>query len=225
MASIYEKLVDVQVKLRAPKSQYNSFGKYSYRSCEDIVEGVKPLLKESGVTLLISDDVVLIGERYYIKATATLIDNENGEHVSVSALAREPQSRKGMDDSQVTGSSSSYARKYALNGLFCIDDSKGPDTLNNKYSEEGKKEEKEKKDSVVPAGVPQTVREYYQLVTAWARKNGAVPFIIPLVKEKYKKERFSELTLPEAKAFYESVDKMVAAMQEKDDAALMDGVG
>lgn len=145
MASIYEKLVDVQVKLRAPKSQYNSFGKYSYRSCEDIVEGVKPLLKESGVTLLISDDVVLIGERYYIKATATLIDNENGEHVSVSALAREPQSRKGMDDSQVTGSSSSYARKYALNGLFCIDDSKDPDTLNNKYSEEGKKEEKEKR--------------------------------------------------------------------------------
>lgn len=144
MASIYEKLVDVQVKLRAPKSQYNSFGKYSYRSCEDIVEGVKPLLKESGVTLLISDDVVLIGERYYIKATATLIDNENGEHVSVSALAREPQSRKGMDDSQVTGSSSSYARKYALNGLFCIDDSKDPDTLNNKYSEEGKKRRKKK---------------------------------------------------------------------------------
>ena len=101
----------------------------------------------------------------------------------------------------------------------------GKVTYVNKKLKKQKKEEKEKKDSVVPAGVPQTVREYYQLVTAWARKNGAVPFIIPLVKEKYKKERFSELTLPEAKAFYESVDKMVAAMQEKDDAALMDGVG
>ena len=170
MSAIYSKLTNIQMMLKAPKSQYNNFGKYAYRSCEDIVESVKPLLSEQGLALLMSDDVVLIGDRYYIKATATLIDIGDGERVSVSALAREPVSRKGMDDSQVTGSSSSYARKYALNGLFCIDDSKDSDQLNTTPQTE---------NNSVPAGVPQTVREYFQLVTDWARQNGATGFVLP----------------------------------------------
>ncbi len=123
---IYKKLSEIQQKLKAPKGQYNSFGKYAYRSCEDILEAVKPLLGE--LTLTITDDIVLIGTRYYIKAIATVSNGE--ESVSVSAMAREDESRKGMDSSQLTGSTSSYARKYALNGLFCIDDQKDSDNTN-----------------------------------------------------------------------------------------------
>lgn len=127
---VYEKLINVQAELKAPKGQYNSFGKYNYRSCEDILEGVKPLLKANKLTLTISDEVILIGDRYYIKAIATVTDIESGESTSVSAYAREDDTKKGMDLAQVTGSVSSYARKYALNGLFCIDDTKDSDTTN-----------------------------------------------------------------------------------------------
>lgn len=119
----------IQSKLKAPKSQYNSFGKYKYRNCEDILEAVKPLLKEQECTLTISDEMVMIGERYYIKATA-IIKNSKGEREETVAYAREEESKKGMDSSQVTGATSSYARKYALNGMFCIDDTKDSDTTN-----------------------------------------------------------------------------------------------
>lgn len=125
--SIYAKLIAIQSKLKAPKSQYNSFGKYSYRNCEDILEAVKPLLASNGCTLIVSDTVEMIGDRYYIKATARLIDIETGETAEASALAREEESKKGMDASQVTGATSSYARKYCLNGLFGIDDNKDAD--------------------------------------------------------------------------------------------------
>jgi hypothetical protein len=123
-------LYKIQSELKAPKGQYNSFGQYKYRSCEDIVEAVKPLLAKYKAHLLISDDIVLVGDRYYIKATATL-KFEDGDSYSVSAFAREPLSKKGMDESQITGASSSYARKYALNGLFAIDDTKDADAMNN----------------------------------------------------------------------------------------------
>jgi len=119
-------LSKIQRELKAPKSNFNSFGKYSYRSCEDILEAVKPLL--GGAALTLSDEMVEVGGRVYVKATATLIA---GETISVTAFAREPDSRKGMDLSQITGTASSYARKYALNGLFCIDDTKDADTMNN----------------------------------------------------------------------------------------------
>lgn len=125
MASIYEKLQKVQAELKAPKGQYNSFGGYHYRSCEDIVEAVKPHLQAVGAALMLSDELVLIGSRYYIKATATLAAAEG--NVSVTAYAREEESKKGMDGSQITGTASSYARKYALNGLFAIDDTKDAD--------------------------------------------------------------------------------------------------
>lgn len=128
--SVYEKLANVQSALKAPKGQYNSFGKYKYRSCEDIVESVKPLLKQNGLLLTLSDEIVLIGDRFYVKATAEVIDTKEGSVISVSAFAREEESKKDMDGSQVTGASSSYARKYALNGMFAIDDTKDSDSTN-----------------------------------------------------------------------------------------------
>lgn len=124
-----QKVGDIQHKLKAPKGQYNSFGKYNYRSCEDILEGVKPLLKEHNLALLIDDEIVQIGERYYVKATAKITDGR--EIVSATAYAREPDTKKGMDESQITGATSSYARKYALNALLCIDDTKDADTMDN----------------------------------------------------------------------------------------------
>lgn len=125
---IYAALMAVQADLKAPKNQRNNFGKYNYRSCEDIVEAVKPLLKENGLFLTMSDDIVQIGDRYYVKATVSVTDIVTGESVQTSALAREAAQKKGMDESQVTGTASSYARKYALNGLFAIDDTKDADT-------------------------------------------------------------------------------------------------
>lgn len=130
--SVLRKLAAVQAALKAPKGQENKFGGYRYRSCEDILEAVKPLLAEQGAAVLLSDTVELIGARYYIKATASFVDVEVGEAVSVSASAREAESRKGMDDSQVSGSASSYARKYALNGLLAIDDTRDADTMDNR---------------------------------------------------------------------------------------------
>lgn len=124
-----QRVCDIQHKLKAPKGQYNSFGKYNYRSCEDILEGVKPLLKEHNLALLIDDEIVQIGERYYVKATAKITDGR--EFVSATAYAREPDTKKGMDESQITGATSSYARKYALNALLCIDDTKDADTMDN----------------------------------------------------------------------------------------------
>lgn len=126
--NLVAKISKVQNELKAPKSQYNSFGKYNYRSCEDIVEAVKPLLAKQGLALFIKDEMVFVGERYYIQATATITDGET--EISTTALAREPLEKKGMDESQITGTASSYARKYALNGLFAIDDTKDADSLN-----------------------------------------------------------------------------------------------
>ena len=124
-----EKIVAIQSELKAPKGQYNSFGKYNYRSCEDILEGVKPLLNKHGLVLTIQDSIDLIGDRFYVKATATITDGK--EQLSTSAYARESLDKKGMDVSQVTGATSSYARKYALNGLLAIDDTKDADTMDN----------------------------------------------------------------------------------------------
>lgn len=123
MSDFIKQVAKIQRDLKAPKNQYNSFGKYKFRSCEDILEGLKPLLGD--LVLTVGDDVVLVGNRIYVKATATITNGK--ESLSNSALAREAENKKGMDDSQITGTASSYARKYALNGLFCIDDSKDAD--------------------------------------------------------------------------------------------------
>lgn len=137
------KLLDIQNKLKAPKNQRNSFGNYNYRSAEDILEAVKPLLKEQGCTLILSDEMVQVGERIYVKATATFSDGE--KDTVVTAFARESETKKGMDDSQITGTASSYARKYALNGLFLIDDTKDADT--DEYQNQTKDEETKPKTS------------------------------------------------------------------------------
>ena len=125
-----KELISIQSELKAPKSQYNKFGGYKYRKAEDILEAVKPLLAKQKCTLIITDDVVLIGNRIYVKATAT-IKNEKGECETTTGWAREEETKKGMDGSQITGASSSYARKYALNGLFAIDDNADSDTTND----------------------------------------------------------------------------------------------
>lgn len=123
-------LQQIQSKLKAPKGQRNTFGGYNYRSCEDILEALKPVLAEYGAAVLLSDEIVQMGSRWYVKATATLKTEK--ESISVTAFAREAENRKGMDESQITGSASSYARKYALNGLFGIDDTKDADTMDNR---------------------------------------------------------------------------------------------
>ena len=137
--SVYEKLMNIQSELKAPKGQRNSFGNYNYRSCEDILEAVKPLLAKHQAALTISDTIELIGTRFYVKATAKLVDVVDGTMIENTAYARESESKRGMDDSQLTGATSSYARKYCLNCLFAIDDTKDADT--NEYHEQQKKQE------------------------------------------------------------------------------------
>ena len=132
--SLKEKLMHIQTELKAPKNLYNSFGKYHYRNAEGIQEALKPFEKEYGVTVTLSDEIVEVGGRVYVKATATITDAE--ESISVTAYAREALDKKGMDDAQVTGATSSYARKYALNGLFLLDDTKDVDT--EEYQSAGK---------------------------------------------------------------------------------------
>lgn len=122
-----KELIEIQTRLNAPKNQRNNFGKYNYRNCEDILMALKPLMKQQNCTLIIGDEIELIGDRFYIKATAT-IKNEKGDKESATAYARECESKKGMDSAQLTGATSSYARKYALNGLFAIDDNKDADS-------------------------------------------------------------------------------------------------
>ena len=136
-AKVMAKLVQIQAELKAPKSQYNSFAKYNYRSCEDITEAAKPICAKHGCALTLNDTVLFIGDRYYIQAEARLTDGETGEFVAVTANAREEDSKKGYDASQLTGATSSYARKYALSGLFALDDTKDSDFTNT--GDKGKK--------------------------------------------------------------------------------------
>ena len=133
-----EKLREVQTQIKAPKNLYNTFGKYKYRNAEGILEAVKPFLGKYNLCLTLGDEIVQVGERYYIKATATLYDGAGSRSVSVSAYAREAAVKKGMDDSQITGTASSYARKYALNGLFLLDDTKDADTDENRIERENR---------------------------------------------------------------------------------------
>jgi len=178
---ITEKLLEVQATLKAPKGQTNTFGKYKYRSCEDILEALKPLLKKNGLTLGISDEIVMIGERYYVKATAKVADAENV--LEVTAYAREPEEKKGMDLAQLTGATSSYARKYALNGMFCIDDTKDADTMDN--TDAGKKTTKK---APVSAGggtaAQQSVGAIGNTTTAGKKAGGKKTAVQPSLKKK-----------------------------------------
>lgn len=138
-ANLTEKVLAIQQALKAPKNQKNSFGNYNYRSCEDILEAVKPLLVDHRVLMTINDDLVQVGDRYYVKATVIVFDADDVmKWFEVSAFAREAEAKKGMDESQITGAASSYARKYALNGMFCIDDTKDADTMDNSAKKSAK---------------------------------------------------------------------------------------
>ena len=130
--TLQQKLIEIQAELKAPKSQFNKFGGYNYRNCEDILETVKPLCAKHEIVPLLSDEIVMVGDRFYVKATAKVTDGK--EEIAPTAFARESKDKKGMDESQITGSASSYARKYALNGLFCIDDTKDADFMDNSQS-------------------------------------------------------------------------------------------
>ena len=166
--TIYEKLGAIQQALKAPKSEYNDFGKYKYRTAEGILESVKPLLAEQKCVLLLRDDLESREGRVYIKATASLFDIEAADNGTISAVAfaREEETKKGMDASQVTGAASSYARKYALNGLFCIDDNKDSDFTNQTPKEERKPDETRSQASDFPfcqdcgARIDERVRKY-----------------------------------------------------------------
>ena len=147
--TVYKKLIEVQKELKAPKNQRNSFGNYYYRSCEDILEALKPVLSKHGATVFISDKPVVKENLFsYIEATATFVDTESGDSISVTAYAREAETKKGMDPSQITGSASSYARKYALNGLFLIDDTKDADSDEQHNQTAGTKQKAFSKDDV-----------------------------------------------------------------------------
>lgn len=168
---LHEKLLAIQTKLKAPKGQYNSFGKYSYRSAEDILEAVKPLNAEQGVLLTITDEIKEIGGRVYVVATATVSDGT--DTLQVSAFAREPENKKGMDESQITGATSSYARKYALNGLYAIDDNKDADTDEHKQQQENapKKQQTQKQQQRQQQQQEQgfTEQELHELVEKYVR--------------------------------------------------------
>ena len=158
--NLREKLTSIQTSLKAPKGQFNSFGKYHYRSCEDILEALKSHLATTKTAIIINDEIIAVGNRIYVKATATLLDDESEETISISASARECEDKKGMDASQITGATSSYARKYALNGLFCIDDNKDADSSDDK-----KPEQKQEQYKCEKCGKP---------FEAWTNKNGDV---------------------------------------------------
>lgn len=151
---IYEDLGKIQKTPKAPKNQFNDFGKYKYRSCEDILEALKPIVP-SGMSFIIRDEIVFVGTRHYVKATASF--HSNGDKVECSAFAREPESKKGMDESQITGAASSYARKYALNGLLLIDDTKDADTTN--VHDKATKSESPKEKPKTQTGKPMTDKQ------------------------------------------------------------------
>lgn len=166
---LHEKLLAIQTKLKAPKGQYNKFGNFNYRSAEDILEAVKPLNAEQGVLLTITDEIKEIGGRVYVVATATVSDGT--DTLQVSAFAREPENKKGMDESQITGATSSYARKYALNGLYAIDDNKDADTDEHKQQQENspKKQPAQKQQQKQQQEQGFTEQELHELVEKYVR--------------------------------------------------------
>lgn len=201
--TIYEKLAKIQSTLKAPKSQYNAYAKFYYRSCEDILEALKPLLAEAKATLTIGDELELIGNRYYVKATVRFIDLENDAQIMNTAYAREDDTKKGMDGSQVTGASSTYARKYALNGLFCIDDTKDadatngmPDQENSKKGNGGQKQSNQQRDprDMQPANAePQLMTEQHYNILIRACGNAQMDGSA----EEFWKERYRVASLAE----------------------------
>ena len=197
--NIYEKLLEIQTELKCNKSQYNSFGKYNFRSLEDIMEAVKPLCKKYNAVLFVGDTVEFIEGRHYVKATATLVNTEKPEEkIIVSASARESETKKGMDDSQITGATSSYARKYALNGLFDIDDTKDADTNEFKQQEtkpEPKIDKKQQETKPEPKIDKKLMDSIVELATKYSGiKNGNADELLKHYLTKHKVKAIEDLT-------------------------------
>ena len=196
--SVYSKLLEVQKELKAPKNQYNSFGKYKYRSCEDILEAAKPICVEKGLLLSLVDKIIMIGDRYYLEATARVIDVDDGTSYEVTADAREEETKKGMDSSQVTGASSSYARKYALNGLFCIDDTKDSDATNAGDEKTSTSTQK------TPTPKPKTDKQKLEDACAGAVAKGKKDELVAVLGGK----KIKDLTADEVKAMIPKVESL-----------------
>ena len=208
--NIYEKLLNIQAELKAPKNQYNSFGKYHYRSCEDILEGLKPLLTKYKATLIIDDEIVQIGDRYYVKATATLIDveGEGKECISSTAFAREDEKKTGMDLSQLTGSTSSYARKYALNGLFAIDDTKDSDATNKHDTEQVSRPKVDKDKQAIVDNSLASDKQLNYIYKLAKQKNYSPESMANYIKEAYGKDSSKALTKKEASELIEMLNEI-----------------
>ena len=195
MKKIAEKLAKVQAKLAVPKGRENTFGGFSYRSAEDILRAVKPLLAEQNLLLTLNDSIEMLGTRFYVESKASLIDTETGEDITVQAMAREPKERTKMDDAQVTGSSSSYARKYALCGLFAIDDSSDdPDAQNNSETH--------------TAGI--TNGTLKQIVAVAKAKNINPQNMTAIMLSEFKVERSTHLTEEQGRALLKILNEMAA---------------
>lgn len=200
--TIHQKLIAIQTELKAPKSQFNKFGGYNYRNCEDILEAVKPLCAKHDVVPLLSDEIVMIGERYYVKGIAKITDGK--DEIVTTAFARESVDKKGMDESQITGSASSYARKYALNGLFCIDDTKDADFMDNSQN---------KKPVSTPAQTTKPkethVKGYDEFVALQKSKKVPPAEITKYIAAEFKKPRLAMLDAFEMVAALEWLKKYV----------------
>jgi hypothetical protein len=199
MKNILTKLNIIQTKLSVPKNQRNNFGNYNYRSSEDILEGVKPLLDETKTIINVSDEIEMFDNRFYVKATATIYDIETGESISAVGYAREEESKKGMDASQLTGATSSYARKYALNGLLAIDDNKDSDSTNKHGQEEKKQDKKEENNEFISQ--PQQKRLF-----AIAKSNAE---LVKGVIKNYGHESTSTITKQEYKGICDDIEHLM----------------
>lgn len=197
--NIYEKLLNVQIELKAPKNQFNKFGGFKYRSCEDILEALKPVLSKYKLAMIITDDIITVNNRNYVKATVKLFNTEKEEFIENSAIAREEESKKGMDGSQITGASSSYARKYALNGLFAIDDTKDSDSTNTYDGVEKKTQTKK----VVDSETDKRNKAIEMIMKNTTEEEGN--YIDDLVF-KYNKKSLNECTDSELKEIYKNLE-------------------
>ena len=220
MNTVHSKLKEAQARLKAPKGQYNEYGKYNYRSCEDILEAVKPILNELGMTLILSDRIVEIGGRIYIEATATITDCESGEAISNTAYAREEEVKKGMDSSQITGSCSSFARKYALNGILLCDDTKDADTRDNREEEDKKTEKKAAPKIDTKASIVDEMNTKISVKDVDVLMNKASDEKIPvsLICELYNVKILAELTVHQFKSIKQNwsrIREKSAALHEK----------
>lgn len=208
--NIYKKLIEVQSRLKAPKNQYNSFGKYNYRSAEDILEAVKPLLKEVGATMILRDEIIMVGERYYVKTTAKFIDIETGDFVEAEGVAREEENKKGMDASQLTGSTASYSLKRCLGNLYNIDDTKDSDTTNTHGKEvpsrvQATEQPKTMKDLT---GATLTDKQVSRLIAIGKSAGQSVELIKKVAKKDYGVEELNQLSKKDYDALCDRLEKI-----------------